>query len=146
MHLSLFSDYALRTLMYLAAQEDRQCTLREVAEAYGISLEHLRKVVHRLSVSGYIESRRGRAGGIRLGKPAEKIRIGRVVRLMEGESEIIDCEGQECVLAPRCSLRLRLRRATDAFYAQLDESTLADIVGASGMQSRLVRIRPAQTD
>ena len=144
MHLSLFSDYALRTLMYLGGQQGRQCTLREVASAYDISVEHLRKVVHRLATSGYIESRKGRGGGIRLGRPAEKIHLGRVVRLMEGDQEVIDCEGQECVLLPRCALRTRLRRALNAFYAELDESTLADILEEGGMQAKLVRIRPAE--
>ena len=142
MQLSLFTDYALRTLMYLASQPERQITLRELAAAYGISLEHLRKVVSRLAQLGLIESRQGRSGGLRLGKSADTIRVGQVVRLMESGDAVIDCEGRECVLVPKCTLRLELADALEAFYARLDEKTVADLLGSRSMQQRLIALRP----
>lgn len=143
MQLSLFTDYALRTLMYLASQPDRQVTLRELAAAYGISLDHLRKVVSRLAHLGLIESRQGRSGGLRLGASADTIRVGQVVRHMESGDEMIDCEGRGCVLVPGCTLRLQLADALEAFYARLDESTIADLLGSRRMQQRLIDLRPA---
>lgn len=142
MQLSLFTDYGLRTLMYLASQPDRQVTLRELAAAYEISLDHLRKVVSRLGQLGLIESRQGRSGGLRLGVPADAIRVGQVVRQMESGDEVIDCEGRECVLVPGCALRLELADALKAFYARLDEKTIADLLGSRNMQQRLIALRP----
>jgi len=141
MQLSLFTDYSLRTLMYLASQPERQVTLREVAHAYGISLDHLRKVVSRLAQLGLIESRQGRSGGLRLGRAADAIRIGEVVRQMENANEVIDCVGRECVLVPGCALRLELADALEAFYARLDEKTIADLLGNRRMQQRLIALR-----
>lgn len=143
MQLSLFTDYGLRTLMYLASQPDRQVTLRELAAAYGISLDHLRKVVSRLAQLGLIESRQGRSGGLRLGAPAAAIRVGRVVREMENGDEVIDCEGRECVLLPGCTLRQELADALEAFYARLDEKTIADLLDSRRMQQRLLALQPA---
>ncbi len=143
MQLSLFTDYALRTLMYLASQPDRQVTLRELAAAYQISLDHLRKVVSRLAQLGLIESRQGRSGGLRLGKSANSIRVGQVVRQMETTDEVIDCEGRECVLVPGCALRLELADALEAFYARLDEKTIADLLGSRRTEQRLIALRPA---
>jgi len=141
MQLSLFTDYGLRTLMYLASQPDRQITLRELAAAYEISLDHLRKVVSRLAQLGLIESRQGRSGGLRLGAPADAIRVGQVVRQMESGDEVIDCEGRECVLVPGCALRLELADALEAFYARLDEKSIADLLGSRNMQQRLIALR-----
>lgn len=143
MQLSLFTDYALRTLMYLASQPERQVTLRELASAFGISLDHLRKVVSRLAHLGLIDSRQGRSGGLRLGVPADSIRVGEVVRQMESGDEVIDCEGRECVLVPGCALRMELADALRAFYARLDESTIDDLLGSRNMQQRLIALRPA---
>lgn len=144
MQLSLFTDYALRTLMYLASQPDRQITLRELAAAYGISLDHLRKVVSRLAHLGLIESRQGRSGGLRLGAAADTIRVGQVVRQMETGDEVIDCEGRACVLIPGCALRLELADALEAFYARLDERTIADLLCSRQMQQRLIALRPTE--
>lgn len=142
MQLTLFSDYALRTLMYLASRDGEQTTLRELATAYGVSLEHLRKVVHKLAQAGLVETRQGRGGGIRLGKPATEIRVGQVVRLMEGNAEPVDCEGRSCILLPACTLRDHLHHAANQFYASLDEKTLADIIGQGGQRKRLIALRP----
>lgn len=129
--------------MYVGAQQGRLVTLKEVAAAYAISVDHLRKVVHRLAQSGMLESRQGRHGGILLGRPAEEIHVGDVVRLMELRDEPVDCKGRDCILLPGCTLRTRLRRALDAFYESLNEATLADIIGQRGMHAQLVSIRPA---
>lgn len=145
MQLSLFTDYALRTLMYLASQpEDRLVTLRELAAAFQISLDHLRKVVSRLAQLGLIESRQGRHGGLRLGRPAAEIRVGQVVRQMEGAEEVIDCEGRDCVLVPGCALRIEFKQALEAFYARLDECSVADLLGRRRMQQRLLALRPLE--
>lgn len=131
--------------MYVGVQQDHLVTLKEVAEAYQISVNHLRKVVHRLALSGMLESRQGRNGGILLGHPAEQIRIGDVIRLMEQRVEPIDCEARECILLPGCALRDQLRLAITAFYDSLNQVTLADILGSRGMYEQLVTIRPAES-
>jgi Rrf2 family nitric oxide-sensitive transcriptional repressor len=128
--------------MYLASQPDRQVTLRELASTYGISLDHLRKVVSRLAHLGLIDSRQGRSGGLRLGAAADTIRVGQVVRQMESGNEVIDCEGRKCVLVPGCALRLELSDALASFYARLDEKTIADLLGSRNMQQRLIALRP----
>ena len=131
--------------MYVGVKQgERLVTLKEVAEAYQISANHLRKIVHRLALSGILESRQGRNGGILLGHPAEQIRIGDVIRLMEQREEPIDCEARECVLLASCALRGQLRLAISAFYDSLNQVTLADMLGTSGMYEQLVSIRPAE--
>lgn len=138
MHIALFSDYALRTLMYLRLHPDERVTLKTVADAYDISQEHLRKVVHRLAGLGYIDSRRGRNGGLRLALPARDIRVGEVVTAMEPEGGPIDCEGRGCRLTPDCRLRGALDQALQAFYRELDHYTLADITENEVQLVRLV--------
>ena len=129
MKLTSFSDYTLRVLMYLALNPDRLSTIQGIAEAYGISENHLMKVVHQLAKSGLIESVRGKGGGIRLALASDQIRIGRVVRQAEGDSPIVECLSNHntCLIAPDCKLTGALVRAFDALYASLDEYTLADL-------------------
>lgn len=142
MRLTTFSDYTLRVLMYLALEPTRLATIPEIAAAYGISENHLMKVVHQLARSGVVESLRGKGGGIRLARPAEEIRIGAVVREAEGEAPIVECLGAEessCCIAPACQLSGILERAFDALYATLDEYTLADLMGKQRAMIRLLR-------
>lgn len=141
MRLTTFSDYTLRVLMYLALEPDRLATIPEIAAAYGISENHLMKVVHQLGRSGVIESQRGKGGGIRLALPAAEIRIGAVVREAEGEAPIVECMGENpgnCCIAPACQLSGILARAFDALYAKLDEYTLADLMGKPRAMSKLL--------
>jgi Rrf2 family transcriptional regulator, nitric oxide-sensitive transcriptional repressor len=136
MQLKQFTDYALRVLLFVGRESDRSCTMAEIAAHYRISLEHLRKVVHRLAQLGYLKSTRGRGGGIALGRSAAAISVGEVVVAMEGDLQIIDCEALECVLMPGCSLKRVLDRATRVFIAALSEVTLADLLDDRQMRNQ----------
>lgn len=140
MQLTLFTDYALRVLLYVGRQRGRQCTMAEVAAYFRISAEHLRKVIHRMAREGWLETRRGRRGGIVLACDAERVRLGDVVRSMERDLAIVDCDALECVLAPRCSLKAALDRGGRAFIAALNEVTLADLVADRAMRRQFRRI------
>lgn len=130
MKLSLFSDYSLRTLMYAALTEDH-FQLDVVTAAYGISRHHLAKVVHHLGKLGYLETQRGRGGGIRLARPAEDIRIGNLIRETEQQTVLVECfdtATNTCPLDGSCRLKGLLSEALGAFYASLDRYTLRDLV------------------
>ena len=143
MKLTTFSDYTLRVLMFLALNRDRLATIPEIAAAYGISENHLMKVVQQLARAGVIESVRGKGGGIRLAREPEAIRLGQIVRASEGRAPIVECLSDDagaCRIAPACRLTAILVRAFDALYAALDEYTLADLVRAPrGLKTLLVR-------
>jgi len=131
MHLTVFSDYTLRVLMYLALDRTRLATIPEIATAYGISENHLMKVVHRLARAGVVESVRGKGGGIRLAHAPQDIRLGAVVRASEGDAPIVEClsgNPPTCRIAAPCRLKGILVSAFDALYDSLDEHTLADLV------------------
>jgi Rrf2 family nitric oxide-sensitive transcriptional repressor len=126
MRLTRYTDYALRVLLYLGAQPDRVCSIAEIARAYDISQNHLMKVAHDLGKAGYVEGVRGRSGGIRLAKPANRINVGAVVRHTEEGFDLADCG--TCVIAPACGLAGVLTEALTAFMAVLDRYTLADLL------------------
>jgi len=129
MHLSLHSDYSLRVLMFLTLRGDAKASIDEIATAFDISANHLVKVVHNLSKLGFIETSRGRGGGMRLARRPEAIRVGDVVRQTES-LDIIECFDKAtntCRIARICALRGALAEATGAFLATLDGYTLADI-------------------
>lgn len=126
MKLTLYSDYALRVLTYAGAHGDRLCSVGEIAEAYAISRNHLTKVVHDLGRTGFLESARGRSGGIRLARPPADIGIGEVVRHTEDGFTLVECGS--CRIAPGCRLNGIFGRAMAAFLAVLDEYTLADLL------------------
>lgn len=135
MRLTVYSDYALRLLMFLAVRTDGLTTIPEVAAAYRISANHLMKVVHQLGQAGYIETVRGRGGGMRLGRPADEIGLGEVVRFTEPDMDIVPCfdpANRDCPLWRVCRLKSTLDRARLAFLAVLDESTLADLTATPG--------------
>lgn len=116
--------------MYVAAHPDRLTTIREMAAAYGISQNHLMKVVFELGRHGVLETVRGRRGGIRLARPPENIRIGDIVRFTEAGTALVECFGAAggCVIAAPCRLKGILNEALDAFLAVLDRYTLRDLV------------------
>lgn len=128
MQLSRFTDYSLRVLLYLAINGNKRATLHEIAEFYPISLEHLRKVVHELSKSGYLNTYRGKKGGIELAKSLDAIKVGRVIQHFEGHNTFIDCSGLDCRLATVCTLKQALYEGQKALFDKLDEYTLADLV------------------
>ena len=131
MRLTIFSDYTLRVLMYLALDRTRLATIPDIAEAYGISENHLMKVVHQLARAGVVESVRGRGGGIRLARAPDEIRLGEIIRCSEGDAPIVVClsgDPQACRITSQCRLKGILVNAFDALYDALDEHTLADLV------------------
>ena len=131
MQLSTHSDYALRLLMKLGLEPERLDTIRDVADAYGISRNHLMKIVQELSRHGYVETLRGRGGGLRMKVPPDEINIGEVVRRMETNLALVECFDQAtntCVITQACRLRFALAEALDAFFAVLDRFTLADLL------------------
>jgi Rrf2 family nitric oxide-sensitive transcriptional repressor len=125
MRLTRYTDYAMRVLLYLGARPERLCSIAEIARAYDISQNHLMKIVNDLAREGYIESVRGRFGGIRLGRPASDINIGEVIRHSEEGFDLVDCAS--CVIAPACGFSGALHEALAAFMAVLDRYTLADL-------------------
>lgn len=130
MRLTLMTDYALRVLMYAARQPDRLCTIAEVAEAHGISEAHLMKVTHRLALGGWLETVRGKGGGLRLAQAPESINLGAVVRDIEPDFALVECYSADsrCALTGRCGLAGVLDEALSAFLRSLDERTLADVL------------------
>lgn len=130
MRLTSMTDYALRLLMYLAQQPDRLCTIAEAAQAHGISETHLMKVTHHLGLLGWIETVRGKGGGMRLAREPHEIGLGEVVRDMEPDFHLVECfsSGNTCVRTGDCALSGVLHSALQDFLARLDGVTLADIV------------------
>jgi Rrf2 family nitric oxide-sensitive transcriptional repressor len=131
MKLTTFTDYSLRVLIYLAADPDRRATIAEIAASFDISESHLMKVVHFLGKKGWIATVRGKGGGMTLGRPAESIVVGDVVRQTEGApvpAACFDDSASCCAIADICRLRSVLGEAIAAFVAVLDRYTLADLV------------------
>ncbi|MHC9234523.1 RrF2 family transcriptional regulator [Pseudooceanicola sp. 502str34] len=122
MHLSKFTDYALRVCLYLGAHPERLVPISEMARAHDLSQSNLMKVVHQLVEGGFLTSTRGRSGGIRLARPPAEIRLGAVTRFMEGDGGMVDCSS--CILRGSCGLVPALHEARMAFYAVLDSQTL----------------------
>lgn len=146
MRLTVYTDYSLRLLMYLALKDDGLATISEVAKRYGISKNHLMKVAHELGVAGYVETVRGRSGGLRLARPAASIGLGEIVRRTEPDLAFVSCmkpvDGP-CAIRPSCVLKRAIERARDAFVAVLDEYTLADLVQPKGRLRGLLSIESA---
>lgn len=131
MRLTVFSDYTLRVLIYLGLHQDELATITEIADAYGISKNHLMKVVNELAAQGYAETVRGKGGGLRLKLPPSNISLGKLLRKCEEGTALVECfdkESSECCIAPACAARGVLRQAQDAFYKVLDGYTLADLL------------------
>lgn len=126
MRLTRFSDYAVRVLLYLAANTERLCSIAEIAQAYDISQNHLMKVVSDLATSGFIQSVRGRGGGIRLARPPQDINIGKLIRHTEGDIDLVGCG--ECRINGICQLPGPLDLALGAFFAVLERYTLAQVM------------------
>jgi Rrf2 family nitric oxide-sensitive transcriptional repressor len=141
--LTVYTDYALRVLMYLALRKDQLATIAEIAESYDISKNHLMKVAHQLGVAGYVETVRGRGGGLRLAKPIKAIGLGEVVRYTEPDMAIVSCfepVNAPCAIQPCCVLKRALKKASDAFVEVLDGYTLADLVQPQARLASLLGI------
>lgn len=139
MRLTMYTDFSLRVLIYLGTN-DRQTltTIQEISDAYQISKNHLTKVTFELGKAGFIETVRGRGGGIRLAQDPEQINIGTVVRKMEDDFHLVECfdkENNRCPIAPVCGLKGVLGKALHAYLMVLEEYTLADLlVNKEGLQ------------
>jgi Rrf2 family nitric oxide-sensitive transcriptional repressor len=132
MRLTAYTDFSLRVLMYLALHPDRRPTIAEIAERYGISKAHLMKVVYQLGLMGYVETTRGKGGGLTLAKRLEDITVGEIVRRTEPDMALVACfeaDGPACVIAPACRLKGKLGEARAAFLKVLDDCTLAEVMG-----------------
>jgi Rrf2 family nitric oxide-sensitive transcriptional repressor len=130
MKLTAFTDYSLRVLIYLAAEPGRRATIAEICRAFDIKANHLTKVVHHLGKRGWVETTRGKGGGLVLGKAASDICVGHVVRDTEGQATPAECFAtgeSSCAIVRCCHLKRVLAEAVKAFYAVLDRYTLADI-------------------
>jgi Rrf2 family nitric oxide-sensitive transcriptional repressor len=143
MRLTLFSDYALRTLLYLGVHDDRLASVAEVARAYGISYHHLVKVAGLLGEMGLVHPVRGRGGGLRLAVPASEINVGAVVRRTEPDFHLVECFDRAhdtCPITPACMLKNVLHEAQERFLETLDRYTLEDFLRSPERRQRLVRL------
>ena len=130
MHLSRYTDYSLRTLIYLGLHQERVCTISEISDRYNISRNHLLKIVHRLGKAKLILTERGRNGSIRLARDPDHLHVGEVVRLMEDMAlvECFDEDKDQCRISSACMLKGVLSRGLKAFLAELDQVTLFEIL------------------
>jgi Rrf2 family nitric oxide-sensitive transcriptional repressor len=144
MRLTSHTDYSLRTLIYLGVRGDRLATVSEIADAYGISRNHLTKVAARLAAGGFVEAVRGNGGGIRLARDAAGINLGEVVRFTEVEMNLVECfcTGGHCRIETACLLRPVLRSALAAFLAVLDRYTLAQLLASRPLLEELFATSP----
>lgn len=143
MRLTLHTDYSLRLLMLLALEPEELHTIEEVARRYEISRNHLMKVAQTLAQEGFIESLRGRGGGLRLSRPPRRINLGAVVRTTEDSMALVECFDRErnaCVVSPVCGLRGPLEEALAAFMAVLDKYSLADLISNPVAMHRMQRL------
>lgn len=135
MKLTQFSDYSLRILMFAALREDAKFSIDEVSDVYGLSRHHAAKAVNFLTQRGYLRAHRGRGGGISLGKKADEISVGKLVRQTEAGPPLVECfdpATNSCPLIQVCLLKQALGHAWTAFFKTLDEYTLADLVHKPG--------------
>ncbi len=147
MRLTTFSDYTLRVLIYLGTNPDRIATIGEVAAAYGISENHVMKVVPPLSLRGYIETVRGKGGGMRLKLAPEAINVGEVIRGSEDDPRLVECfdkNTSDCRIEPACLLKGILGRALEAFFAVLDRYTLLDLMAPRPKLVKLLALTDTQ--
>lgn len=141
----MYTDYALRALVYVGTQPAGPVPAATIARAYGISADHVAKATKALTREGFLRATRGNGGGVELAKPASAIRIGAVVRIFENDEHLVDCHGEvstPCRIAPSCALRRAFEKAQDAFFAELDRYTLADVLQSRPQLVRLLRIAP----
>jgi len=130
MQLTLHTDYALRVLIYLKSHEPQAASVGKIAQAYGISQNHLAKVAQQLVQHRWVRSTRGRGGGLSITAAADTVTIGDVVRALETNRSVVECLGghSTCPIEPACGLKRAMRQATEAFLASLDQYVLSDLI------------------
>ena len=149
MKLTAFTDYSLRVLIYLAALPERRATIAEISAAFDINASHLTKVVHHLGKRGWVETTRGRGGGVVLAPSASAVRVGTVVRDTEGAVQPAECFAAEpgtCAIVSCCRLKGVLSEAVSAFYAVLDDYTLADITKNRQALTGILHFHPSTAE
>ena len=143
MKLTMFTDYSLRSLIYVAMNQGAMVTVDDIARTNQISRHHVTKVISRLNQLGYLETVRGKGGGMRLAMRPELIAIGRVVRQTEADLSLVECingKNEACVIVPACRLKSALDIALDAFFATLDRYTLADLLEPRNKLAHLLSV------
>ncbi len=132
MRLTAYTDLSLRVLIYLALHPGRRPTIAEIAARYGVSRAHLMKVVYQLGLMGYVETTRGKGGGLTLARRTQDVTVGEIVRRTEPDMALVACfdpDAAPCVIAPACRLKGKLNEARAAFLKVLDDCTLAEVMG-----------------
>lgn len=147
MRLTRFTDYSLRVLIFLGIKQDGLSTIKEIADHYDISKNHLMKVVYELNRLGYIETVRGKNGGMRLHQDPDTINLGALVRRTENDLDLVECfaEGNQCVITPACQLKSILGEALNAFIGVLDRYTLSDLLAEPKALADLLSIEKPVT-
>jgi Rrf2 family nitric oxide-sensitive transcriptional repressor len=133
MHITRYTDYSLRVLIYLAINKDGLSTISEIAQSYDISKNHLMKIVQQLNLKGHLLATRGKNGGLRLNRAPSDINIGNLVREIEDKKKLVECFGDnnQCVITPSCQLKGIFAEAQENFFKTLDKYTLHDLVGVN---------------
>ncbi|OYQ33822.1 Rrf2 family transcriptional regulator [Niveispirillum lacus] len=147
MRLTRYTDYGLRVLLYLGMKREGLSTIPEIAARYGISENHLTKIVHELGQLGHVRTVRGRNGGLALGRPAAEINLGALVRQLENDLSLVECfeVGNNCPITGDCRLQKVLGKALAAFLGVLDEVTLADLLAQPAGMMRMLGLGEAPT-
>jgi Rrf2 family nitric oxide-sensitive transcriptional repressor len=152
MRLTDYTDYSLRVLLYLAVRPEGLATIQDISDAYGISKNHLMKVVQRLAELGWVETVRGRNGGLRLFEHSSALTIGEVVRAAESDFTLVSCFSggdpaahRECVIQSQCRLKGVLEAAREAFFRELDGFTIRDIAEPASPLMSLLGLKPSAT-
>ena len=145
MQLTKFTDYALRILMYVSRPKDTPYTIADIAADLNVSQNHLVKIVHFMGKQNWIITTRGKGGGIQLNSTTLELKLGSIVRILQGNSAIVECNTPPCVLRSHCGLKGILDQAMQQFYDHLDQYTLTDVLhtpraGASSSQSSLITL------
>ncbi|MFW1909912.1 RrF2 family transcriptional regulator [Acinetobacter ursingii] len=130
MQLNKFTDYALRILMYVSRPSEMPYTIAEIARDLHVSQNHLVKIVHFMAKQEWIITTRGKGGGLRLNPKALDLTLGKIVRILQGDHQIVECNTPPCVLRAHCGLKGILDDALESFYQTLDQYTLADVLAA----------------
>lgn len=131
MKITTHTDYALRVLIQVGLSRGKLVRIADIARSYGISRNHLMKVVHRLGALGYLETVQGRHGGVRLARAADSITVGEIVRVLEADIPLVECfddASSRCRIQGACALKRALAAALEAFLETLDAVTLADLL------------------
>lgn len=131
MQLNKFTDYALRILLYIAQPRDMPYTIAEIAEDLHVSKNHLVKIVHFMGQQDWIITTRGKGGGIRLNPQALNSQLGEIVRILQGDHQIVECNTPPCVLRSKCGLKGILDQSLEQFYISLNQYTLNDVLNTS---------------